>query len=237
MTATDSFEIGTVSYENVKSVALFSDGLLENRFMDVPEHKDMMYGLIGDNCRFVNLHSFLDSTVSSYEDDITFVYINSHEEFGFDELEIKPDFKNVLEYVNGVEESLSRYGLSVSDTATVTGLMTELVMNAFEHGCLEIELEEKTAMITEGAYDEYLIKAEAPHGKKIHIKTGTFPSCGSMVFCAEITDNGKGFNFRRKRKSKKSLFGGNGIKMVSSAVDEIYFNEKGNSVRIYKILK
>ncbi|WP_265822184.1 response regulator [Geovibrio ferrireducens] len=237
MSSTESFNIGRENTAGMLSLAVFTDGLLENTFISTAEHKEMLYDLIKDNPPFMHMRTFLDSTVTSYEDDITFIYINSSVGGYAEEISVNPDFHDVMVYINGVEEKLRRDGLSDDDAASMTGVLTELVMNAFEHGCLEIELEEKTKLITEGVYDECLKKAKPTPDKFIKIRTRVENRGGSLVFCAEVSDNGHGFDFRKKRRSRKAFFGGNGIKMVTSAVDDIYFNEKGNKVRIYKTIR
>ena len=45
-----------------------------------------------------------------------------------------------MDYINGVESNLKAEGLSDDDVACMTTVLTELVMNAFEHGCLGLDL-------------------------------------------------------------------------------------------------
>jgi CheY-like chemotaxis protein/anti-sigma regulatory factor (Ser/Thr protein kinase) len=238
ISSTDEFKIGTADISGVESVALFTDGLLENSYMSKPENMEMLIELIKSNPPFMHMQTFLQNTVTSYEDDISFVYINSYKGINIKEFNIKPTLKDVMIYINETETILRQDGLCDDEAALLTGALTELVMNAFEHGCLEIELEEKTRLITEGTYDDRLKNSPVPHGREIKVTTEVENRNGSLVFCAEVSDNGKGFDFRKKRNAtKKSFFGGNGIKMVTSSVDEIYFNSKGNKVRIYKTIK
>lgn len=237
MSSTEGFTIGKEDITGMLSLAVFTDGLLENTFINTAGHKEMLYDLIKDNPPFMHMRTFLSSTVTSYDDDITFIFINSSIGGEADVTSVTPVFHDVMTYINGVEAMLKKDGLSDDDAASMTGVLTELVMNAFEHGCLEIELEEKTKLITEGKYDERLKQTDSLTDKFIKIRTRVENRGGSLVFCAEVSDNGRGFDPRRKRKGKKPFFGGNGIRMVTSAVDDIYFNEKGNKVRIYKTIR
>lgn len=238
MTTTDDFSIKTEDISNMESIALFTDGLLENSYISKPEHQEILFDLIGSNPPFMHMKTFLENTVTSYEDDITFIYINSYTGKNVRETVIEPSLKDVMMYINASESDLREEGICDDEAALLTGALTELVMNAFEHGCLEIELDEKTRLITEGIYDERLKESPVPKDRLIKVKTEVENRNGSLVFCAEVGDNGKGFDFRKKRNTgKKSFFGGNGIRMVASGVDEIYFNRTGNKVRIYKTIR
>ncbi len=136
--------------------------------------------------------------------------------------------QNLPEKMNNTEVMSIRLGLR------------EMLINAIEHGNLEITFEEKSLQIESGDYLLFIKKRQENSsyiGRKITVEFSL--DGNSAVY--KIADEGKGFdhkNFIRKKKENKSedLAHGRGISMVLNIFDEVRYNKKGNQVLLVKKL-
>jgi CheY-like chemotaxis protein/anti-sigma regulatory factor (Ser/Thr protein kinase) len=112
--------------------------------------------------------------------------------------------------------------------------LTELLLNAVEHGNCEITYDDKTDWM-ETNFDIYeLIKErmQIPEiaSRKVHL---TF-SLSSQQGAFTIIDEGKGFDWRNMKDPSSEenvlMLHGRGIMMTRAVVKKLTFNEKGNEV-------
>lgn len=111
----------------------------------------------------------------------------------------------------------------------------ELLINAVEHGNLEVGYEEKTAMMKEGDYLNRLVERLAePKYRDRYVTVEFHREHKELV--VNITDEGKGFDSAKYMVMDKSrLFHshGKGILMAKNLYfSELEYNEKGNSVTV-----
>ena len=114
----------------------------------------------------------------------------------------------------------------------------EIIVNAIEHGNLEITFEEKTKAQRERRYFEFLQeRKEAPQYKdrRVNVEYSITPQ--RALF--RITDQGKGFDHRTFLKkaanpSPELLEHGRGLFMTLAAFDRVVYNDKGNQVTLEK---
>ncbi len=119
--------------------------------------------------------------------------------------------------------------------------LREMLINAIEHGNLEITFEEKSKQMDSGDYLLFIQKRQEQKsyiGRKITVEFSLDNS--SAVY--KIADEGKGFdhkNFIKKKKKEISgdLAHGRGISMALNIFDEVHYNKKGNQVLLVKKLK
>ena len=118
--------------------------------------------------------------------------------------------------------------------------LREMLINAIEHGNLEITFEEKSAQMENGDYLVFIKKRQENRsylGRKITVEFSL--DGNSAVY--KIIDEGKGFdhkNYIRKKKQNKSenLAHGRGISIALNIFDEVRYNKKGNQVLLVKKL-
>jgi anti-sigma regulatory factor (Ser/Thr protein kinase) len=118
--------------------------------------------------------------------------------------------------------------------------LREMLINAIEHGNLEISFDEKTAQMDSGDYLLFIQKRQEHHtysGRKITVE---FSLDGERAIY-KIADEGKGFdhgNFIKEKKENESemLAHGRGISMAMNIFDEVRYNKKGNQVLLVKKL-
>ncbi|MBF0196302.1 MAG: ATP-binding protein [Planctomycetes bacterium] len=111
----------------------------------------------------------------------------------------------------------------------------ELLINAVEHGNLQIGYDEKSRLMKEGNYINHIVsRLDEPEFKDKRAKVNFDVSDDKLT--ATITDEGNGFDYEQYLKlDKKRLFHshGKGIFMAKSLYfDSIQYNEIGNEVTI-----
>ncbi len=134
--------------------------------------------------------------------------------------------------------NLSRY-MKAQDVSYLRVCLREIIINAIEHGNLEISFEEKTRVLNNENYMEYILNKQTDpsfRGKKVTIEYSINPN--KAVF--KITDQGKGFNYKelldkvQNEVKDKLLPHGRGITMTMNVFDKIKYNETGNEVILVK---
>ncbi len=135
----------------------------------------------------------------------------------------------LTKYLDNNEITLIRIGLR------------EMIINAIEHGNLEITYEEKTRALEENNYFELLSKrrTDARYIKR-KVRIDSIISADRAVF--RITDDGNGFDTSTYLNMKELEAPhidshGRGILMARQVFDEIRYNSKGNQVLLIRYLK
>jgi DNA-binding NarL/FixJ family response regulator len=126
------------------------------------------------------------------------------------------------------------------DTTELVRLsLVEMIINAIEHGNLEISYQEKSAALQSGSYGDFIARRqEDPRYKKrlVHIKY----RINSLMASYTITDDGKGFDHSLFMKNEIADTNinlkphGRGLYMSRKIFDDVIYNEKGSSVTVVK---
>lgn len=238
-----SYKIDEYSVKNIDKFLFYSDGIIEN----LTKTQDGVYGefieedFVSSFTREEFKNKFFDK-IDEAEDDITLIFINRLplENAPFQEKSFTTslsEVENASEWYNGVIHEI----VDGSQIANATDLVfTELFMNAYEHGNLEIDSREKHRLIEKDIYYETLQEKEKSCSKQIDVKVSTICFESSCYVVTQITDNGKGFDtqilseiFRNSR-----TFNGRGVFISRKNSLGIYYNSSGNSVLyLNKIVK
>ncbi|PKL41063.1 MAG: hypothetical protein CVV44_00045 [Spirochaetae bacterium HGW-Spirochaetae-1] len=135
--------------------------------------------------------------------------------------------RNVAKYIGGNDFNMLRIALR------------EIIINAIEHGNLNISFEDKTAAIMEDRYFQFLAeRREDPryNGKRVHIEYNVEPGMVSYL----VRDEGEGFNPEfvlsndPVQLNRDMMAHGRGIRLTMEFFDAIEYNEKGNEVVLKK---
>ncbi len=136
-----------------------------------------------------------------------------------------------------IGDHLKRY--LKEDEANYTMIcLREMIINAIEHGNLEVGYEDKTKAQIEGRYFEFINERQAmPKYKGRRVLVEYSISQERATF--RITDDGKGFDHKKLVKaglegSPELLEHGRGLFMTLSAFDRVVYNDKGNQVTLVK---
>ncbi|MBP7738565.1 MAG: ATP-binding protein [Spirochaetes bacterium] len=119
-----------------------------------------------------------------------------------------------------------------------TGLL-EMIINAIEHGNLDIEFSEKSAALAGRSYLEFVRDRQKDplyRGKKVIIEYSLSPA----MVAYRITDEGKGFDHRSVMAvsldtiNRDLLAHGRGLIIAGKSFDVMAFNDRGNQVTVVK---
>ncbi|HGJ66991.1 TPA: hypothetical protein ENS27_16650 [bacterium] len=141
------------------------------------------------------------------------------------------------EITQHVSKNLTKY-ISAEDANFLKVCIREIVINAIEHGNLEITFDEKSRAQRERRYFEFLQeRKENPKYKERRVNVEYSITKERAVF--RITDQGKGFDHKKFLKkmadpSPDLLEHGRGLFMTLSAFDRVVYNTKGNQVVLEK---
>ncbi|NIM14447.1 MAG: SpoIIE family protein phosphatase [Candidatus Aminicenantes bacterium] len=115
--------------------------------------------------------------------------------------------------------------------------LQEILINAIEHGNLDISYDDKQQLLTTGEYNRVLKhKAALPENvdKYVDIKVFSTPEYLKLI----IEDMGEGFDLSAipdpENPENFLCEHGKGIMMTLNAYDEVTYNEKGNKVTLLK---
>ena len=135
--------------------------------------------------------------------------------------------RNCVRYMDQQEVNYLRIGLR------------EMIINAIEHGNLNISFDEKTRESMNDNYLEFVM--ERQHQREYRDRKVTIElSLNPQRVAYKITDEGDGFNYKKifaaikDRVNDDMLAHGRGITMAQNIFDEIAYNKKGNLVLLVK---
>lgn len=116
--------------------------------------------------------------------------------------------------------------------------LNEIVMNAYEHGSLKVELEHKGRLVQDDTYQDYLLKAEKDSSRKINITLSLNEISGNEYLMLTVADEGEGFDTSILSKCRTECdflsLNGCGVQMARCLTDELFYNRAGNEVTILK---
>ena len=116
--------------------------------------------------------------------------------------------------------------------------LREIVVNAVEHGSLEISFDEKSESMRAGGYFELLRERRAdPRFRSRKVAVEYSISSNRVVF--RVTDEGPGFDYKEFIRggdvpAEELLEHGRGLFITMRAFDKVLFNERGNQVTLVK---
>jgi anti-sigma regulatory factor (Ser/Thr protein kinase) len=136
--------------------------------------------------------------------------------------------------------ALSKYMDSGSALMLKMGLQ-EILINAVEHGNLNISFDEKTRALEENRYLDFIRERQQDpryRDRRVHIEYKLTPQAVQY----RITDEGDGFDISDTMKrvddtvEQEQLSHGRGIRMTRLLFDKLQYNSRGNQVLLVKTL-
>ena len=130
--------------------------------------------------------------------------------------------------------NLPRY-MNINDITLIRTGLREIIINAIEHGNLQISSEDKSEAMIKGEYYNLLQhRQNIPEYKDKKVSISYILDETSVKYT--ITDEGKGFKYSADKKNiadDKKLHG-RGIMMAENIFDSVKYNKAGNSVTLMK---
>lgn len=138
-----------------------------------------------------------------------------------------------LDWIRGhIEGSFNK-----KENGKFLGFINEFLLNAYEHGNLEINEKEKTQLLENGKYESEMKSREAGNSKKIMVSASVLDN----EIAINIRDEGVGFNYDKYLKmtqdellERLEMPNGRGIFMSTNYFDFIEYSDGGTTVQLVK---
>ncbi|MBF0507273.1 MAG: SpoIIE family protein phosphatase [Nitrospirae bacterium] len=185
-----------------------------------------------------HLSGWFNEAVQKPDDDVTFIFVRR--------IDRNPKWTKVftiasrLEEVTVVttelEEFLDTLDADAGFKVIFISAFNEMLMNAYEHGSLNIDFEHKSRLVRDDTYQDYLLDVEKDIAKKIDITLSLHELNGNDYLMLTVTDEGKGFDTSPLRELVPNFcsVNGRGIQMAQCSTDELFYNRVGNEVTLLK---
>lgn len=155
--------------------------------------------------------------------------------------ELPTDFDLINPFLNNLIDMIRRFqGFNRRELLSVRLSVYEMLMNAMEHGNLEIDYQEKKRLLDKiPDYQKYLHEksSKQPYSERKVILSYHFTNDSLQI---TVKDEGKGFDISSipDPKDKKNLRGlnGRGIFITRLNMDEIIYSDSGNQVSMKKYI-
>ncbi len=228
--------ISQYDLNNVDKILIYSDGVVENKVAIKNEtyeyflEKDFINSITRDD-----LKRLIRSRITKQEDDMSFIFINNLKlnQHNIETKIINANLKSIEASQKWFEQLIKNYSNNKIIINNASIAYNELIMNAYEHGSLQLCSSQKNKLIEDGNYIEYLLKKELDISLKIKIDVELIKNIEEEPYLITIiSDEGNGFDTRilqNEYKGKKS-FTGRGVLMSRNLTQGTFYNHKANSV-------
>ena len=174
------------------------------------------------------------------EDDITALMIsrNDYRLLWEECCEVESRLENLHILDKFFMQTVEKAGIKKDDQIQLTISFTEMVMNAFEHGNLGLDLMEKHVALNSGTYDELIRAREYKYGpKKITVYIALMEHASPFIRI-RVIDEGRGIPrvLESVKERDPMLLCGRGIEIIRQYVDQLYYSPKGNEIIVMKTL-
>jgi len=226
--------ITRLSYTHLKKILIYSDGISENSL----KHEEGTYAkhIANDFKQAISREDLVErmsERMGEVEDDMTFIFLHLIRCELLEAYCLPTTLRDVEKaelWYSALHENIIHN--TVLNTKSVLAF-SELVMNAYEHGNLGIDKEEKHRLLENETYFDFLTNIEKACHKKIDIKLFiTSNEEGQRYLLTWIEDEGDGFDTALLSTTfgVKRQFNGRGVFISKRSSLGIYYNTKGNGV-------
>lgn len=237
---TDEFNIKTENVKNISKALFSTDGLCETVLDDGKFYKEKMYQDFVDSKNIIDFKRKVDESIKTKDDDILYFYVDTLEyRFNFIQKTISPTLEEINNVIHEINDYVKLHGAKPKESSELSLALSELMMNALEHGVFGLDKNTKSQLIENGTFDATIEKLEKKFkDRTIVVNYAVKEEGGSDILIARIEDSGEGFDTRSLRKLAISpqYFNGRGIMIIKRLLDRFYYNEKGNSITLRKYL-
>ncbi|NWF66624.1 MAG: response regulator [Campylobacterales bacterium] len=243
----ESEVVDEIDLDTIDKLFFSSDGINEALTIDNKVFDNYLNDTFENAIFKQDIVNVIDDKIKEFEDDMTFIYFKR--EFKnilfWHQFEINSCINEIEKFQEVFEAFLYDLELGFMETPKIMVVMSELLLNALEHGNYQITFNQKQKMLEDGTFHSYL--EELSHdityfNKKIKILIIKYEYFNQNVFEISIEDEGLGFDvnlFFKKLKLQHSInqLNGRGIILSQKLVDAVFYNEIGNKVTIMKTSK
>ncbi|MDQ1340551.1 MAG: phosphoserine phosphatase RsbU/P [Campylobacterota bacterium] len=201
-----------LNYLKDRSVSVFSKCELENIIRPLckrAEDLELCYFLLNNTLKDKIKFAFSQKLSAQLEDIINY----------------EADLEKILNDSYPDEKILNDNALTI---------FNELILNAFEHGVLEVNSQTKQEKIANGSYEEYIYKLQESKNSIIDVELIIYEQ---NLLKISIDDKGRGFEYSEYDCSEKNIsteiFHGRGVQMANMMSSLLYYEGNGSKVTFY----
>jgi anti-sigma regulatory factor (Ser/Thr protein kinase) len=229
--------------ENVRTMSLpsvpiakmlcYSDGLSESSTSDGKLYASYLKEDFIDSICVKDFRDKVSARIGKGDDDLTYVYIQKlARSKEFETLRIASTYEAIDESLTTISQYLKEHDVDSKTLSQIMLTLSELLLNALEHGSFGVDKAHKNYLIEHNLFDELY------QHKKIKITYGIIPSGKRQLFEAMISDQGEGFDTMVLKNIviNAEKFNGRGFVIIRKLLDHFYFNKKGNAITIQKFI-
>ena len=233
--STETFKIDSLALSDIDKIIIASDGILSCKMKNSKLYiEDFEKDLL--NSSYLNeWRNLFEKKVERISDDITLIYINSCKIDGFfkKEFKIKSNLAEINKFLSQVYRRLKKSEYFNFLAPKIVTILNEILLNAHEHGTLQISSLQKEKKIVEGSYENFLQQQQQQ--QQIIIKFVLSLSKKELYIIVE--DKGKGFKKSLIENTLKRTFSGFGLKIIKHLCKDFFFNKKGNTIVVIVDIK
>lgn len=244
-----------IPLENADKILMLSDGLVESETKDGGLYTELIQDHLKQAFTKKHFLALVYNEILENEDDITFFFLRRDAKIVDNGVEftINTSLKSMFELNEKLGQRMLADGVPEADCNTIEYAVSEIVMNAFEHGNLKIDFKKKQNLIATGEYDDYIKAQSAPdsenYNKQITLKYKFVkPEKGKPgAVYINVTDSGQGFspaNLFKYHTFDGNMchidihsYNGRGIFISDNLLDGLYYNETGNCASMVKMIE
>lgn len=129
-------------------------------------------------------------------------------------------------------------GLAEARQLHLRSALQELIMNAVEHGCLELRYRDKIEAMAKDQYDELIQqRTQDARFRDRRVTIRAIYDKRHQVLTYQIADEGQGFNWKPRANAGLEACptgdaSGRGVFLVRSFFPDLSYNDRGNEVRL-----
>jgi len=231
---TNKFNIKNIELTNIKNIVFCSDGLIEFMANNNDIYLNSIEQDLFNSDYFSDLQERIQENIQEIPDDTTIFFINNLSIKGIFEksFTIKSSNSEINSFLTNVYKRMEKLSRLTHLTPKISMILNELLVNAHEHGNLEITPETKNKKILNGNYDDYVTEKEQEMDKNISVLFTI--SLTKKELYLIVSDEGKGFSphIMSKEKPNSENFSGRGLKIIKTLSKDFFLNNKGNQIAV-----
>jgi CheY-like chemotaxis protein len=236
----DSFRTTVHDLGAARSILLYTDGLNEAVTADGSLYREHLDRDLQASAGRDQLWAAFQAKVGSPDDDVALLLLSRVDAIPLWQVTLLVESR-----LEAVEETCQELERRLEDWTTLPSgprgefamAIREALLNAYEHGSLEISSAAKSRMLEDGIYYQHLQAVERHVDRRITVALSVQAHADQRLLKVTIQDEGPGFTpppilFQ---ETDSMLLCGRGLKMVRKYTDAFTLNDKGNAITLIRI--